>query len=128
MKILRTTDVVEFVHDGVSIGVSPMKQHQKMEILRMVKIQGGEATADVMQQAISTIRFCVKKLSGVTGYDDRPYELSFDGDMLTEDCAGEVVTVLQSTPLLGAVGGFVVSGVFPDGIEAWVNGKKLGNS
>lgn len=125
MKILKLTDSVEIKHDGVSVFVAPMSKEQKAQVSSCVKMFAGKEIADYEAIGIKTIQFSVKSIKGIKGYDNKDYELSFDGDCLSEDCAYELLGAFSSTPIVGAISQVVAQNLSPiDGIEFKVKSEK----
>lgn len=125
MKILRLTDSVEIKHNEITVTIKPINREQKAQISSCVKMSGGKEIADYEMIGIKTIQFSVKELKGVKDYHGKNYELEFDGEILTEQCAIELLGAFASTPITTALSSAIAQDLSPiDGIEFRVKQSK----
>lgn len=93
------SDRVSFTIDDVVFKLAPMNLIQKQEIADcMTTTSGNDRLALMMSQALY-LKYSLKEISGVVGYDDKPYELKFEGDYLTDDCVSEILNLEQREKL-----------------------------
>ena len=97
MKIARLTDRFTIKMGEVSVEVSPLSGREKVELAGFSSWKEGKISVDKPRQELFVIKHTVKNISGVVDMDDCPYKLSFDGNVLTDDCAEEVLGLLAST-------------------------------
>jgi hypothetical protein len=103
MKILRASDKVSIKWKDIEVIISPLTFLQKSEIANTQKIQGGNHVSDTALQAFLTIKYCVKEVNGVKCHDDTDYKIVLENNALTDDQCSEVISLLQSTVLVGAI-------------------------
>lgn len=99
-KILRTTDLMKFTIGEVSFYVSPLSNARKTEVTSCTMIRNGEQVFDFVSAQHKYIKYGLKKIEGVEGYDGKPYELQFEGDCLTDDCVSEIFTLEEKQNLI----------------------------
>lgn len=97
MKIARLTDRFIIKMGEISIEVSPLSGREKVELAGFSSWKEGKIHVDKPRQELFVIKHTVKDVHGVTDMDDHPYKLAFDGNVLTDDCADEVLGLLAST-------------------------------
>lgn len=98
-KILRLTDRINLKIGDVTFVLAPLNFLQKQEILGCTKNVGGQEHYDLLKAQFLYLKYCLKDIKGVKGYDNKPYELSFEGDVLTNDCVSEVLNMEERTKL-----------------------------
>lgn len=97
MKILRLTDRFEIKMGEISVEVSPLSGKEKVELAGFSSWKEGKIHVDKPRQEHFVIKHTVKNITGVTDIQGKPYELTFDKDALTDECADEVLSFLAST-------------------------------
>lgn len=118
MRVYKTTDLIEVKIDNMSVFISPLSYHQKMEISEsFIKAEGDMVEA--MKVVAKAISFSMKDIKGVTNEDGTDYKLQFANNELTSECIDDLlnlpihqklITVCQS--LLHGVSGQILG---PDG-------------
>lgn len=103
MIILRKSDRLKVEIEGIEFKIAPLTFQQKNELqAHMVKAVSGD-----MEEAMNSVRkalmFCLKDMKGVQYIDEsgdpRDYQLSFDGDVLSDDCIDELLNMPFSAKL-----------------------------
>lgn len=97
MKIARLTDRFIIKLGEISVEVSPMSGKEKVEMGGFSTWKEGKLITDKPRQEHFIIKHTVKNILGVTDTRGEDYKLSFDGNVLTDDCADEVLGLLAST-------------------------------
>jgi hypothetical protein len=97
MRIYRTSQKIEVKIEGISIYISPLSFHQKMELqTHMVAASQGDMD-EAMKGVVKALKFSMKGIRGVTVEDhdgnEVDYELSFEDGELTEDCVNELLNM-----------------------------------
>lgn len=97
--IYKLTDKLTVnIHD-MSIQISPLSFHHKMQIQNLV--QEGISKQDSSQIIKGTslaVKYCVKGISGITDAEGDEYALSFGEDgFLTDECVEELLNMEYST-------------------------------
>ena len=103
MKILKCTDVIKLTTDTeepISVHVSPLSVAHKIEISSKMKMEKGEEIPDNQAQAFLCIKYSVKKLIGLTNYDDTAYEPVMDGDFLSDSSVDDILSTLAESKLV----------------------------
>jgi len=98
-KILRLSDRIKLDIGGVIFTLAPLNRFHKLSLSNCTTIKNGEEHYDLSSAQALYIKHAVKNVEGLTGYNDVPYELEFDGDQLTEDCVSEILSLDQRTKL-----------------------------
>lgn len=103
MKVYRLTDRIPAKIGEITFWLSPLSAFQKLELIELARVTGGESQIDAMQLAAKTIKYSLKAIDGLECFDGSKYELAFDdAGNLTDDCVGEIL-LLQFSPKLTEV-------------------------
>ena len=127
MKIIRLTDRIRIKCNEIEVVIAPLNKHQKAEIQSAFKTKDGKTEVDYEALALKTIQFSVKTVSGITDYNDEQYVVSFEHDMdiLTEECAMELLGVFSSTNITAAISAAISQNLAPiEGVEFKVESPK----
>lgn len=103
MIIYRKEDRVKVEIDGISFKISPLTFQQKQDLQRhMIKAVSGDMN-EAMISVSKSLKYCLKDMSGVFYIDEdgvkREYKLSFENDVLTDDCIDELLNMPFSSKL-----------------------------
>jgi len=101
-KILRLTDRIKLTIGDVVFTIAPLNHHQKINLSNCTTVKNGEDHYDLLRAQALYLKYGVKGVEGVVGYDDQPYVLSFEGDELTDDCVSEILGLEQRGKLTTA--------------------------
>lgn len=127
MKILRVTDQVKISIDGVNFYVSPLTRNQKRELGNCRFVEAGEDKINLLEANTILLRYGLKKVEGLESYDGDEYELSFNGDSLSEESIDDLLG-LPVKEKLCAASWSIVNGEFEtfkmDGVALEVVSKK----
>lgn len=110
MKIFKTTDKVKVKFDGVEVTLSPLSYGQRVEIM----------SERPEKQALLMLKMSIKGISGLEGYDGKPYELKLETDQLTDACASEIANAFLATKfstILGRVNAHLFDVSDLEGVE-----------
>ena len=120
MKILKVTDRILIKNEEISILISPLTFLQKSEIANSSKIVAGNHVSDVATQAFLTVKYSIKEINGVKCHDDSDYKIVLENNYLSDDQCSEIISLLQTTMLVGAIAQ-VASGILDiEGVEVSV--------
>jgi len=124
MKILRAKDTITIKSQDIEVTLSPLTQLQKQEIMALATRSGGVNTTDLQAQAVKTIKFCVKAVTGLETYDGNAYELEVVDGILSDECAGELFAAFAQASILESVANLALGVVSaPEGVELRINGE-----
>lgn len=96
MKIIRASDKVKIKIGDISVTVQPLSYAKRIEQGNFVKIEDGKEKHDYTSQLIHVVKNSVKDIDGVQDASGEKIVLEFDGDSLTDDCASDVIGILES--------------------------------
>lgn len=102
MKLTRLSDRMKLKIGEVVFTIAPVSYFVKKEIGECTKIEGGEQVFDLSKAQHLYIKHALKKVEGIEDYEGNPYELEFDGDVLTDDCISELFYMEQREEFLTA--------------------------
>lgn len=115
-KILRLKDRIAITISDIKFTVAPISAVHKKEIAGCTTMKGGKETFDLFTAQMLYIKYGLKSVDGLTGYDDEPYKLEFDGDYLSDDCVSEIMSIDCSSKFLEAAWS-VFNGISGEDIE-----------
>jgi hypothetical protein len=113
-RIYKTSSRIEVKIEDLSIFISPLSYHQKMELQDlMVKAAAGDMDA-AMKAIVKALKVTLKDIRGVVtvneNNEDVPYVLEFQDGEVTDDCINDLLNMPVSnkitavcTSLLGGV-------------------------
>jgi hypothetical protein len=110
-RIFRKSDRIAVKIDDVTVKLSPLTIHQKVETTQAM--YNGQANADLRELTRGTVlalKYSVKSVEGVYDSDGKPYQLQFEGDSLTEECVDDLMN-LQITKKLALVCAGMLNGI-----------------
>lgn len=123
MKIPRLGSKFKISIQDVTFIVEPLSYEKKAEMGNFTRILAGKEIVDTRKVAHYMIKHSVKGIEGVYDLDNEKYELEFEGDCLSDNCASEIGLMLISAELQLACMS-VASGNFDKVINP-VNGETL---
>jgi hypothetical protein len=107
IKIVRITDRLPVIVDGVTFYVAPLSSGAKAELLQAIEEKGGESKFDTVKYIKTLIKHCLKAIEGLEDMHGEPYKLSFDDSgLLTEDCVEELTQLAQVGKAMGTIANF----------------------
>jgi hypothetical protein len=124
MKILRVTDRVKLTVGGVTFYIAPLTKDQKTEATQCtMTTAGGNTTLDLLGAQCIYLKYGLKKIEGVKDSSGKDYQLSFDGDCLSDDSLTELMTL----PIMDSVYNYFWQSLngMPDELKDPSTGKKL---
>lgn len=89
-KILRLKDRIKLTIGEVTFKIAPLSYLQKQKLAGCTKMQDGKEIYDLARAQAMYIKFALKDIEGVEDYSGNKYELSFEGDELTDECVSEI--------------------------------------
>lgn len=95
-KILRLSDRVKLKIGEITFTIAPLSYMQKQELGSCTRIVKGEEVFDLLKSQALYIKYALKDIDGVVDYNGEKYELSFEGDILTDDCVSEVMSLEEN--------------------------------
>ena len=95
-RIYRTSDIIKIEVDGLKIGVSPLTFDQKM--IAQALVMNGDVTS-AMKGAAYAVKCALKSIEGLTDADGQEYALSFNNNMLSDECWDDIQNIEQATKL-----------------------------
>lgn len=124
MKVLRKSDRVKFEIDGVEFTIAPLSYRDRIELSAQVKHISGEVVSNYLEQTLLMIKKCLKAVKGLVDYKGKSYELSFESEELTDDCADELLMCFQNSKAISALVQSSMGNIEGvDGLEFSVLGK-----
>lgn len=96
MKILRASDQVKIKIGDISVTVQPLSYGKRIEMGKFIKIEDGKEKHDFASSLVHVIKNTVKGINGVENSDGTNIVLDFDGECLTDDCASDIIGILES--------------------------------
>lgn len=110
-RIFKKSDRITVTVDGITVKLAPLTIHQKVEI--QTAMFNGRQQADLKEATrgvVQSLRYSVKGIDGVEDSDGNPYTLKFEGDVLTEECADDLMN-LEITQKLTMVCAGLLNGI-----------------
>ena len=123
MKIPRLGSKFKVTIQDAIFTVVPLTYEKKAEMGNFTKIVAGREIVDTQKVSHFLIKHSIKSLEGVTDLDGEKYELEFDGDCLTDNCASEIGQMLIASEIQLAC--MAVSGGHYDKVINPINGETL---
>ena len=96
-RIYKTSQKIEIKVDNLSIFVSPLSYHQKLELQGlMVKASQGDMEA-AMQAIVKALKVSLKDISGVITEDEQgndiEYKLAFQDNEVSDECINDLLNM-----------------------------------
>lgn len=91
MKILTLKDRIKLSIKKIEFTLKPLSQLERNSINSHKKSVSGATEDDILMSSFAYIKHAVVGIKGVKTYSGDEYELEFDGDYLTDDCASEIM-------------------------------------
>jgi hypothetical protein len=118
MIVYRPSDRIPIQIGDALIYVAPLSYEQKVKLLTLTKVLGGEEQTPGLKYALELLRECVKSVKNIFLSDGSEWELSFEPDgRLTAGCAEDLLLIGGADRLLVAVGKLVNEGISNHKIE-----------
>ncbi|MGB0452604.1 MAG: hypothetical protein ACPGJV_02735 [Bacteriovoracaceae bacterium] len=126
-KILRLTDTIKLGVEEVTFHLRPLSKEQKEEISNCITMVEGEPSIDVAKSNSLYLKFALKDIEGVEGFDGEPYVLTKNEQgLLTDECIEEVLQLNHREKLVMAA--YQMLETIPDEFIHSVTGEPLGVS
>lgn len=123
MQILRATDRVKVKIQDVEFHIAPLTREAKRQLAACRFIESGEEKLDLLEANTILLKYGLKNVIGLQDYHGDDYQLEFDGDVLSDQCVTEVLS-LDCKEKLTASGWSIVNGGWQsfdlDGVELGV--------
>jgi hypothetical protein len=118
MIVYRPSDRIPLqVGDGI-IYVSPLSYEQKLRLLGLTKVLGGEEETPGLKYTLELLRECVKGTENFTCADGSPWELKHDPDgRLTKESAEDLLLIGNADKLIIAIGKLMNEGIMAHKVE-----------
>lgn len=98
MRIARLSDRFKIKMEDVEVIVAPLSGKQKLEMTSMIKQnESGRFFIDKIAQELFLVKHSIKGISGLKDLDGNAYELSFEGEYLSDACADELLGFLVNS-------------------------------
>lgn len=78
MRIYRATDRIQVKIGDITFHISPLSYRNKIALLNEITRDGGVESQSEAAIAMQTIRYSVKKVDGLTYWDNEPAEITLD--------------------------------------------------
>ncbi len=100
-RIYKRDTRVSIKIDDLVIEVSPLSLDQKSEVSTLMLHGRNACDLKELNKAISlAIKYAVKSVKGLTDENDDPYNVSFDGDSLSDQCVEELMNIEESEKMV----------------------------
>lgn len=96
-------DRIKLAVGDVVFKLKPLSVYEMQAISASKKNESGTVEKQIMSEAFQYLKHAVVGLEGVTGYDDKPYELEFVDGQLSDDCASELFSMNLGSDFLFAI-------------------------
>lgn len=127
MKVLSLKDRIRITsktEEGeIKVLIKPLSNAQKIELHSKTKMVKGEEIADLSKQGLLAIKFSIVEVQGLKHFDDSDFKLEFENDVLTDDCADDLLSAFQSANLLVPIYSCANKNLSVEGVEVEVNPK-----
>jgi len=100
IPIYRITDRIPVKIGPIEFSIGPLNHHQRSEVIACVQNESGDVTVNANQMAFLCVKYQVKGIKGIECVDGKDYELEFDSDCLTDNCASEIMGLENKESLL----------------------------
>ena len=121
--LLRKTDKVKVSIDELEFELAPLSFAAKMEINEHLVNASKEDINASMKASRVAMKHSIKSVKGIECLDGEPYELVFDGDILSDECIDELLNLEHCPKLMVACISFLKD--IPKEIVDPQTGKKL---
>lgn len=99
-KIYRITDRIRLQIGDIVCSIAPLTYHQKADVFAMMtEAQRNNDIVKLNQAVYKTIQFSLKDIHGVEDSDGKPYQLQFDGELLSDECLDDLLRMESSGKL-----------------------------
>ncbi len=117
MKIYKRSDRVTIRVGEVVLKVSPLSLAEKAEISQLLvngRVKG--VIQDLLRGTLLAVKYSVKSVEGFQDGDKKPYQLTFDGEYLSDECAEELLNTELNSKLNVICGSLIskIPDVFTD--------------
>jgi hypothetical protein len=92
-KILTMKDRVKLKLGKVEFTLKPLNVLEMNEVLSHKEIKAGEEVENVLLSSMAYLKFALKEAKGIKTYSGSDYELEFEGDYLSDNCASELMSL-----------------------------------
>jgi hypothetical protein len=90
-RIYKRSDRVTIKIDDVLIKVAPLSLDQKAEVQQAMLLGKSKGNIREATRAMSlAVKYGVKSMEGLVDSDNKPYELQFDGENLSDECVEDL--------------------------------------
>lgn len=118
MIVYRPSDRIPLQIGDAKVCVSPLSYEQKVKLLGLTKLLGGEEETPGLKYALELLRECVKSVENISLADGTPWELQFDPDgRLTKECAEDLLLIGNADKLIIAIGKLMNEGIANHKVE-----------
>lgn len=98
-KILRLKDRIRLSIGELTFTLAPLDRLQKQDLAECNKNVDGKEVFELSKAQHLWMKYSIKEVEGLETYDNKPYELEFDGDYLTDDCVTELFNLEEKETL-----------------------------
>lgn len=83
----------------ITFKLAPLSYLQKQSLSECTRVVNGEDVLDLLKAQVLYIKYALKEVDGLEDYAGNKYQLSFDGDVLTDDCVSEILCLEEKEKL-----------------------------
>ena len=124
MRIYKRTDRIPVKIGELTVKIAPLSLEQKAEVsTKLISGRVKGESKDLLHATMLAIKYAVKSIDGLTDGDDKPYQLQFDGELLTDECASELMNMSISGKVQSVCLALINN--IPDEFTDFVTGQKL---
>jgi len=127
MKVLSLKDRIRLTsktEEGeIKVTIRPLSNAQKIQLASKTIMDKGNEIPDFSEQALLAIKFSVVEVLGLKHFDDSDFKLDFESEVLTDECADDLLSAFQSANLLVPIYSCANKNLSVEGVEVEVNPK-----
>lgn len=120
MIVSSLDDRFEIVLDGVKFIFGPMSKRQKLDVIKVSKIENGE-TLNNLDMGIRALQYTLKDVEGIKKRNGEDFKLEFDNGKVSEASVDTLLNCTMSDTLVLAALEFIIG--IPEKIRNVVMGE-----
>lgn len=99
-RIYKTNSKVEVTVDDITVFISPLSYHQKMELQDLMLRAASNDMDAAMKAVVKALKMAIKEVKGLIVDDEgTEYKLEFNGEELSDECVNDLLNIPCSNKL-----------------------------